>query len=70
MNKGYELKPTALGLTFILLILGTIIIGLDILDIAESYRLYRTLSMINTVFISAVSLSTIYFTTKNNLGYS
>jgi len=67
MNKRLTLKRTALGLTLILIILGIIFIVLDILDIDEGYRLNWSIAIINTIFISAVALLTIYFTTRNYL---
>ncbi len=36
--------------------LGIFFIGLDILDIAEDYRLYLPIATVNTIFISAVAL--------------
>ncbi len=67
MNKRFTLKRTALSLTLTLIILGIIFIGLDILDINEDYRLHWPIAVINTIFISAVGLLTIYSATKNYL---
>lgn len=67
MNRWLTLKHPALWLTLILIILGAIFILLDILDIAEGYRLHWPIAVINTIFISAVALLTIYFTTGNYL---
>jgi hypothetical protein len=67
MNKRFTLKRTALGLTLTLIILGILFIVLDILDIGEGYRLNWSIAVINTIFISAVALLTIYFTTRNYL---
>ena len=67
MNKRFTLKRTALGLTLTLIILGILFIALDILDIGEGYRLNWSITVINTIFISAVALLTVYFTTRNYL---
>ena len=65
MNRWFTLKRTALSITLILIILGILFIVLDILDIAEDYRIYWSIAVINTIFISAVALLTIYFTVKH-----
>jgi hypothetical protein len=67
MNTWHRLKRPSLYLAVIIIIAGIIFIGLDILDIAESYRLYWPIAAINTVFISAVALLTVYFTTRRYL---
>jgi hypothetical protein len=65
MNKWLILKRAALGITITLIIIGIVFIILDILDIAEGYRLYWSIAVINTIFISAISLLTICFSVKN-----
>ena len=67
MNKWFTLKHTTIGLALTLIILGILFIALDILDIGEGYRLNWSKAVINTIFISAVALLTIYFTTRNYL---
>ena len=67
MTQRYTLKRPALILTLIIIILGFVFIGLDILDIKENYRLYWPIAVINTIFISAVGLLTMYFATKSYL---
>jgi hypothetical protein len=59
------LKRSAIGLTLVIIALGFIFIGLDILDIAESYRLYIPIAPLNTIFISLVAVPITYLTAKN-----
>lgn len=58
-------KRFALGLAIAIIILGIIFIGLDILDIAEDYRLYLPIAILNTVFICAVAILVAYIAAKN-----
>ncbi len=55
--------------TFILVVvitgLGLFFIGLDILDIAEDYRLYLPIATLNTIFISAVSMLVAYIAARS-----
>jgi len=44
--------------------LGIFFLGLDILDIAEDYRLYLPIATINTVFIAAVAMVVTYFAAR------
>ncbi|HEY98255.1 MAG TPA: hypothetical protein G4O16_08785 [Dehalococcoidia bacterium] len=67
MIKRFAVKRIALCLTFFLIILGVIFILLDILDIAEDFRLHWSTAVINTIFISVVAVFIIYFATKNYL---
>jgi hypothetical protein len=67
INIWHRLKRPALYLAIIIIIVGIIFIGLDILDIAESYRLYWPIATINTIFISAVALLIVFFTTRRYL---
>ena len=67
MNKRYTLKRPALVLALIVIILGFVFIGLDILDINEYFRLHWPIAVVNTIFIGAVGLLTIYLATRNYL---
>jgi hypothetical protein len=58
-------KWFALGLVVAIISLGIIFIGLDILDIAEGYRLYLPIAILNTVFICVVAILVAYIATKN-----
>ena len=58
-------KWFALGLAVAIIFLGIVFIGLDILDIAEDYRLYLPIAILNTVFISVVAILVAYIAAKN-----
>jgi hypothetical protein len=49
-------KRLALGLVVFVLFAGIVLIGLNILDIKESYRLRLPVAVLNTVFISAIAI--------------
>jgi hypothetical protein len=49
-------KRLALGLVVLVLLVGVVFIGLNILDINESYRLHLPVAVLNTVFISAIAV--------------
>ena len=59
------LKRFAFGLTLAIVSLGIIFIGLDVLDIAEGYRLYLSIPILNTVFICAIAILVAYFAAKS-----
>lgn len=61
------LKHPALWLALVFIALGIVFIGLDVLDIAEDYRLNWPIASLNTVFISAVALVTLFFTARRYL---
>ena len=67
MNILHRLKRPSLYLAIFIIIVGIIFIGLDILDIADSYRLYWPIATINTIFISAVALLIVFFATRRYL---
>ena len=67
MDRRRTLTLPALGLVLAVISGGIVLIGLDILDIAEGYRLHWPIAIINTIFISAVALITVYFATKSYL---
>lgn len=56
-------KRLASGVALVIILLGIIFIMLDILDIAEGYRLHWPIAVLNTACISAVALLTLYFAT-------
>jgi hypothetical protein len=50
------LKRSALGLVIFIFLAGIVLIGLDVLDINEHYRLHLPVAIFNTIFISAISI--------------
>ncbi|HEY77522.1 MAG TPA: hypothetical protein G4O09_00215 [Dehalococcoidia bacterium] len=50
------LKRLALGIVVLILFVGLVFIGLNILDINEDYRIYLPIAVLNTVFISAIAI--------------
>jgi hypothetical protein len=57
-------KRLAFGLALVIFISGIIFITLDILDIAEDYRLNLPIAIINTVVIGAAAVFIIFFSVK------
>lgn len=53
-------KRLALGLVFVIIVLGIVFLSLDILDIDEDFRLDWPAGILNTVFISAVAVLVAY----------
>jgi hypothetical protein len=49
-------KKISIGLTSLVILLGLLFIGLDVLDIAEDYRLHISIAIFNTIFISAIAI--------------
>jgi hypothetical protein len=49
-------KKISIGLTIVVILLGLFFIGLDVLDIAEDYRLHISIAFLNTIFISAIAI--------------
>ncbi len=58
-------KRLALGAAVIIISLGVIFIVLNILDIAEDYRLYWPIAVLNTVFIGVITVFVTYFAISN-----
>ena len=58
MDKRHILKYVALGLAAFIIVIGATFMLLDILDIAEYYRLHWPIAVLNTVFITAVAIIT------------
>ena len=67
IEKRRVIKWIALGLAVIVIILGAIFILLDILDIAEYYRLHWSIAILNTIFISVIAVITGFYASKNYL---
>ncbi len=57
-------KLIAIGILTIIIITGLIFVGLDVLDIAEDFRLDWPISAINTVFISVLALPVVYYAAR------
>jgi len=60
-------KRSALGLSVIVIGLGFVFMLLDILDIAEGFRLHWPIAILNTVFIGAVAIFILGFGARNYL---
>jgi hypothetical protein len=58
-------KWFALGLAFAIISLDIIFIGLDILDIAEGYRLDLPIPILNTIFICIIAALVAYIAAKS-----
>jgi hypothetical protein len=67
MDKRSTIKRFTLGLAAIIIILGATFMLLDILDIAESYRLQWPIAVLNTICICVVAVFTIVFATRSYL---
>lgn len=57
-------KRLALGLVIAVISLGVILIVLNILDIAENYRLHLPIAILNTIFVCPVLILAAYFPAK------
>jgi len=57
-------KSIAIAAFIIIILAGFILLGLDILDIAEDFRLDLPIATINTILISAVAVPVVYYSTK------
>jgi len=57
-------KRLALGLTAGIILIGVLFIGLDILDIAEDFRLNISIALINTILICGVAALILYFSVR------
>jgi magnesium-transporting ATPase (P-type) len=60
-------KRTALGLAIAIIGLGILFMLLDILDIAEGYRLHWSIAWLNTIFIGTVAILIACFSARNYL---
>jgi hypothetical protein len=54
----------SLGLLILIVALGIVFIGLDVLDIGEDFRLYLSIPILNTVFICVIAVLVAYFAAK------
>ena len=61
MEKQRNLRRIALGLAVTIIVIGVVFMLLDILDIAEYYRLNWPIAVVNTIFISGVAVVTVVF---------
>jgi hypothetical protein len=57
-------KRFSLGLVIVIVALGVIFIGLDVLDIGENFRLYLPIPILNAVFICVIAALVAYFAAK------
>lgn len=58
-------KRLALGLAVAIILLGVVFIGLDILDIAEDYRLNLSIAVLNTIFIGPAGVLIVCFAARD-----
>jgi hypothetical protein len=59
-----RLQRSALGILIFIVILGMVLLGLNILDIDEGYRLNLPINIFNAIFITALAIPLIYFSVK------
>jgi hypothetical protein len=61
--------PKRFGLAIVLVtaILGIILIGLDIFDIEEDFRIHLPTSILNTAFISGFAVPVVYIAARNSV---
>jgi len=57
-------KRLAFGLAVVIVLIGIVFIGLDILDIAEDFRLNLSIALFNTVLICGVAAFIVYFSVR------
>ena len=58
-------KRFALGIFLVIAALGVIFVGLDILDVAEDFRIYLPTPILDTAFISAVAVPVAYIAARS-----
>jgi hypothetical protein len=58
-------KRFALGIFLVIAALGVIFVGLDILDVAEDFRIYLPTPILDTAFISAVAVPVTYIAARS-----
>jgi hypothetical protein len=66
-SKRPVFKYIAIGVAAAVILLGVIFIALDVLDIAEGYRLHWPIATVNTALIGGAALVTLYFATRSYL---
>ena len=65
LARQVMLKRFAFVLALCVIVTGVVFIALDILDIAEDFRLYISIPVLDTVFICLVAIIVVYLSTRN-----
>lgn len=58
-------KRFGLGTVLVIAVLGIILVGLDVFDIKEDFRIHLPTSILNTVFISVVAVSVAFIAARS-----